>query len=134
MREGEAALAEAANSQAAADALGRLFEVADEYDGFTTTELRQELVIAMRAKRSSLQAQNAWDGVSEEAYNRLMRSVDPWRVVELQPVAQQAIFKFAPTYVALLAMQQVLPKYFNVAYGVGVAFVLGPLFLQIVVG
>ena len=30
--------------------------------------------------------------------------------------------------------QQLLPKYFNVAYGIGVVVVLGPLFLQIVIG
>merc|ERR1711879_963886 len=134
LRDGEAALAKATNSQTAADALGQLYEVAAEYEGLPSNTLRQELVTAMRAKRNTLQAQNAWDGVSEEAYNRLMRSVDPWRVVELQPVAQQAIFKFAPVYVALLAVQQLVPKFFNVAYGAGVVLVLGPLFLQIVVG
>ena len=134
LRAGEAALAAATTSQATNDALNQLLEVSAEYEGLPSNALREELVNAMRAKRSTLQGEGSWDGISEEAYNRLMRSVDPWRVVELQPVAQRALFTFAPVYVALLALQQIVPKFFNVAYGVGVVIVLGPLFLQIVLG
>ena len=122
------------NSQTATDALTQLLRVSTQYEGLPSNSLRQEVVEAMRAKRTSLQGQGSWDGISEEAYNRLMRSIDPWRVVELSPVAQRAIFTFAPVYVVLLAVQQLLPKYFNVAYGIGVVVVLGPLFLQIVIG
>ena len=63
-----------------------------------------------------------------------MRTVDPWRVVELAPKLQGAIYTFPFAYVALLAVQQLVPKFFNVAYGVAAVAVMGPLFLQIVLG
>ncbi|KAL1514808.1 hypothetical protein AB1Y20_003894 [Prymnesium parvum] len=134
LREGEAALAQASDSPTASAALTQLLEVSSDYNGLPSDALREEVVNAMRAKRIELQRTGAWDGTSEESYNRLMRSVDPWRVVELQPVAQRTLFTFAPVYVAMLAVQQIAPKFFNAAYGVGAAVVLGPLFLQIVVG
>jgi len=134
LRAGEQVLAQATDSQSASDALTKLLEVADEYEGLPSNELKKEIVIAMREKRSSLQRISKWDGIAEESYNRLMRSVDPWRVNELQPVAQRSVLLFAPAYVALLAVQQLVPKAFPFAYGGMVALVLGPLFLQIVIG
>lgn len=134
IREGESVLASAGNSQDATTALGGLLQTAREYEGLPSDAMREEVVNTMRAKRTTLQREGTWDGTSEEAYNRLMRAVDPWRVVELQPVAQRSIITFAPAYVALLAVQQLVPKFFNAAYGLAVVVVLGPLFLQIVVG
>lgn len=134
LKEGEAALAQATDSRSATAALTGLLDITREYEGLPSNKMKEEVVNAMRDKRTSLQQMNAWDGISEEAYNSLMRSVDPWRVVELEPIAQRTLFIFAPIYIGLLALQQVLPKYFNVAYGVAAALVLGPLFLQIVIG
>ena len=63
-----------------------------------------------------------------------MRVADPWRVVELAPVLQRSIYTFPFVYLLLTGVQQLVPKFFNVAYGIGAALVLGPLFLQIVIG
>ena len=116
-------------------ALNQLRDVISAYGGLPTQQETERLVDAMRAKRSKLQGDDKrWNGITEEAYNRLMRVADPWRVVELQPKLAQAIYTFPLAYVALLAVQQFVPKFFNVAYGVGAAFVLLPLFLQIVLG
>jgi len=134
LREGEELLAKATTSESASEALTKLLETASEYEGLTSAQLKQEIVLTMREKRSSLQRAKKWDGISEESYNRLMRSVDPWRVTELQPVAQTSVLAFAPAYVVLLVVQQLVPKVFPVAYGAMVVLVLGPLFLQIVTG
>ena len=116
-------------------ALNQLRDVISAYGGLPTQQETERLVDAMRAKRSKLQGDDKrWNGITEEAYNGLMRVADPWRVVELQPKLAQAIYTFPLAYVALLAVQQFVPKFFNVAYGVGAAFVLLPLFLQIVLG
>ena len=90
----------------------------------------------MRNKRRVLQqgGDKVWDGISEERYNLLMRKVDPWRVTELEPVFQGSIYKFPFAYLGLLAVQQFVPKAFNVAYAAAAALVLGPLLLQIVIG
>ena len=116
-------------------ALQQLTELVDSYGGLPTSEQTEQLVTAMRRKRSSLQGDDKrWNGITEEAYNRLMRVADPWRVVELAPQLQRAIYTFPLAYVALLAVQQLVPQFFKVAYGVGAVLVLGPLFLQIVLG
>ena len=59
---------------------------------------------------------------------------DPRRVVELQPIAQGSVLAFVPVYAILLVVQQLLPKVFNVAYAVGAAVLLGPIFFQLVFG
>lgn len=135
LREGEEALKGAKTSQEVTEALTRLLEISDQYEGLPSTALKDELVSVMRAKRSALSGnKNGWDGISEEAYNRLMRSADPWRVSELQPVASTSMLTFIPAYIALLVAQQLVPKAFPVAYAGMAALVLGPLVLQIVVG
>ena len=112
--------------------LENLLGVVEDFGGIPTQELTEQLVVAMRQKRSG--AGEAWNGVTEEAYNRLMRTVDPWRVTELRGPLQTAIYSFPLVYAALLAVQQFSPKFFQVAYGVGAFFVLGPLLYQIIAG
>ena len=99
-----------------------------------TDKLRTEVVEAMRAKRGVLRSSNSWDPILEEEYQRVMRRVDPWRVVELQPLAQGSVIAFAPVYIALLAVQQLLPKAFTPAYAGAVALVFGPLLFQVLTG
>ena len=134
LRQGEDTLARAQGSEAIATALGELLEVVEEYEGLPTDALVKEIVGGMRTKRSRLLGSQEWNGITEEAYNRLMRKVDPWRETELQPVFQRSIYGLAPAYLVLLAVQRFVPKSFPLAYGVAVAVVLGPLFLQIVIG
>ena len=135
LRQGEETLARAQGPEAVANALGDLLEVVEEYEGLPTDALVKEVVDGMRRKRSSLQGNSKeWNGITEEAYNRLMRKVDPWRETELQPVFQRSVYGLAPAYLGLLAVQRFVPKAFPVAYGGAVALVLGPLFLQIVIG
>ena len=55
-----------------------------------------------------------------------MRVVDPWRVVELRPIAQSSVFVFPIVYSALLAVQQ-LPGLGR--HAAGAALVFGPLLL-----
>ena len=66
-------------------ALEQLLNTVDDYGGLPTQQMTSELINAMRSKRTAAQAQGdkAWDGITEEAYNKLMRSVDPWRTTEL---------------------------------------------------
>jgi len=134
LRNGEEALRQARDSESAAAALTRLLQTVQAQGGLATDKMREDLVGTMRTTRSALQASSAWDGISEEAYNRLMRSVDAWRVTELQPIAQNAILGFAPVYIGLLAVQQLVPETFPLAYGVGAALLLGPLLFQIIAG
>ena len=98
----------ASGPDAIADALTKLLDFVEDNEGLPTTKLTTELVDAMRAKRGPILGDSQqWNGVTEEAYNRLMRKVDPWRVTEIQPVAQRSMLLFGPVYIALLAVQQV---------------------------
>jgi len=116
-------------------ALQQLTDLVGSYGGLPTSEQTEQLVTAMRRKRSALQGDDKrWNGITEEAYNRLMRVADPWRVVELAPQLERAIYTFPLAYVALIAVQQLVPQFFRAAYGLGVVLVIGPLFLQIVLG
>ena len=101
-----------------------------------TDKLRAEVVDLMRKKRGALKAvgSDAWGGVQEEEFQRVMRIVDPWRVVELQPFAQVTVLAFVPVYLALLAVQQLLPKVFAQAYAGGAVLVFGPLLFQLIFG
>lgn len=132
----EAELSAASGIDDTTAAYRKLQSIAESYGGLPTAEQTEALVNLMRTKRSTLQGMGdtAWNGITEEAYNGLMRTVDPWRVVELAPKLAGAIYTFPVVYIALLAVQQLAPKFFRPAYGAGVALVLGPLFLQIVIG
>jgi hypothetical protein len=134
LRSGESALNSASGSEEISAVLGQLLDLVEENEGLPTDALTRELVGTMRAKRSGLQGGKDWDGITEEAYNRLMRKVDPWRVTELEPVFQRSIIAYIPAYIALLVVQQLVPKVFNVAYAAAVAIVLGPLLAQIIIG
>ena len=134
---GEAALRSANGIDETTAAFNQLQNLVDSYAGLPSQEQTQQLVELMRQKRSSLQGDDKkWNGITEEAYNGLMRTADPWRVVELAPRLQGAIFIYPFVYLALLGVQQFKPvsKYFNIAYGVAATFVLGPLLFQILVG
>jgi hypothetical protein len=103
LREAEAALQAATGNEAINDALERLLNVVTDYGGLPTPQLTEELVVAMRDKRTTAQQQGdkVWNGITEESYNRLMRRVDPWRTIELQPALARSIYSFplacAPT-------------------------------------
>ena len=101
-----------------------------------TDQLRAEVVNAMRTKRDVLRGggKDVWGGILEEKYQRVMRVVDPWRVVEIQPIAQTSVVAFAPVYIALIAVQQFAPKIFPPAYGAGAALVFAPLLFQLIFG
>ena len=128
----ERELQAAGSTEEIAGSLEKLLGVVEDFGGVPTQQLTENLVTAMRTKRSG--AGEAWNGITEEAYNRLMRSVDPWRVTELRGPLQTAIYSFPFVYAGLLAVQQFVPKFFQVAYGVAAALVLGPLLFQIIVG
>jgi len=136
LKEAEASLAAANDNEAATAALQRLLDIVDDNGGVPSTPAVEELVTIMRKKRTELQAagDNRWNGISEERYNSLVRSIDPWRVTELQPFFQGSIYKFPIAYIALIAVQQFAPKVFNVAYAGVAALVLGPFLLQIIIG
>jgi len=136
IRAAESAFTEARSSEEVEQALNRLVELAQDYDGMPTNALRKEVIDVARAKRTALQSQGkaGWDGIKEEQYNRLQRSVDPWRVVELESKAQFAVLLYLPVYAALLAVQQLLPSFFNTGYAAAVALVFGPLLAQILIG
>ena len=117
-------------------ALDRLLAISQDYGGMPTDALRKELVELMRKKRDALKGvgTEAWSGVEEEEYQRVMRIVDPWRVVEILPLAQYSFLAFPVVYLGLLAVQQFLPKLFLLAYAGGVVVVFAPVFLQLVFG
>jgi len=117
-------------------ALERLLAISQDYGGMPTDALRKELVELMRKKRDALKGvgTEAWSGVEEEEYQRVMRIVDPWRVVEILPLAQYSFLAFPVVYLGLLAVQQFLPKLFLLAYAGGVVVVFAPVFLQLVFG
>ena len=134
LREAEAALSAAQDTDGITASLDKLREIVEEYDGLQGPALTEELVNAMRAKRTSLQGSTVWNGIPEEAYNSLMRKVDPWRTTELAPKLQYSIYASAPAYLALIAVQQLVPKVFPSAYAGAAAVVLGPLLAQIIIG
>ena len=134
LRDAEAALGAARDTDSITASLEKLRDIVDEYDGLQGPALTEELVNVMRTKRSSLQGTTVWNGIPEEAYNSLMRKVDPWRVTELAPKFQYSIYASAPAYLALIAVQQLAPKIFPVAYAGAAALVLGPLVAQIIIG
>ena len=117
-------------------ALDRLLAISQDYGGMPSDALRKELVELMRKKRDALKGvgTEAWSGVEEEEYQRVMRIVDPWRVVEILPLAQDSFLAFPLVYLGLLAVQQFLPKLFLLAYAGGVVVVFAPVFLQLVFG
>lgn len=117
-------------------ALDRLLAISQDYGGMPSDALRKELVELMRKKRDALKGvgTEAWSGVEEEEYQRVMRIVDPWRVVEILPLAQYSFLAFPVVYLGLLAVQQFLPKLFLLAYAGGVVVVFAPVFLQLVFG
>ena len=117
-------------------ALERLLAISQDYGGMPSDALRKELVELMRKKRDALKGvgTEAWSGVEEEEYQRVMRIVDPWRVVEILPLAQYSFLAFPLVYLGLLAVQQFLPKLFLLAYAGGVVVVFAPVFLQLVFG
>ena len=117
-------------------ALERLLAISQDYGGMPTDALRKELVELMRKKRDALKGvgTEAWSGVEEEEYQRVMRIVDPWRVVEILRLAQYSFLAFPLVYLGLLAVQQFLPKLFLLAYAGGVVVVFAPVFLQLVFG
>ena len=117
-------------------ALERLLAISQDYGGMPSDALRKELVELMRKKRDALKGvgPEAWSGVEEEEYQRVMRIVDPWRVVEILPLAQYSFLAFPVVYLGLLAVQQFLPKLFLLAYAGGVVVVFAPVFLQLVFG
>ena len=102
LREAEAGFVAAKGPEAIANELGKILDVAENYDGIPSKQLKEELIGTLRTKRSALLGDTQeWGGVPEEAYNRVVRAVDPWRVIELQPVFQTSILLFAPVYVAV---------------------------------
>ena len=132
LKEAEGALMAATDKDATMSTLGRLLQIGEDYNGMPTDKLRQEVVEAMRAKRDVLRGEKQWDGILEEQYQRVMRVVDPWRVVELRPLAQGSVFVFPLVYGALLAVQQLLPKAFAPAYAAGAALIFGPLVFELI--
>ena len=134
LRDAEVALGNAQNTDEITAALENLRGIVEEYEGLPTKALTEELVASMRSKRSSLQGTPTWNGIPEEAYNGLMRKIDPWRTVELAPKLQYSIYASAPAYMVLIAVQQLVPKVFPIAYAGMAIAVLGPLVAQILVG
>jgi len=136
LREAEAGLMASTGSKSTEAALDRILAISQDYGGMPSDELRKEVVELMRKKRDQLKgvSKEAWSGVEEEEFQRVMRIVDPWRVVEILPLAQYSFLAFAPVYIALLAVQQFLPKLFVPAYAGGVAVVFAPVLLQLLFG
>ena len=136
LREAEAGLMASTGGKSTEAALDRILAISLDYGGMPSDELRKEVVELMRKKRDALKAvsKEAWSGVEEEEYQRVMRIVDPWRVVEILPLAQYSFLAFAPVYLGLLAVQQFLPKLFVPAYAGGVAVVFAPVLLQLLFG
>lgn len=96
LQKAEAALLSAGGGDEATAALTAALGLVQEYEGLPSPELQQELVSTMRKKRGALQGGGAWGSVAEEAYNRLMREVDPWRVTELEPLFGGAVLGLLP--------------------------------------
>lgn len=135
LNDAEGALNAAKTTTEVTDALERLLNLVEDYGGLPTQDLTTQLVGVMRSKRTSLQGKSdVWNGIPEEAYNKLMRSIDPWRTTELEPALARSIYTFPFAYAALLVVQQVLPKAFRLAYGGAAFLVLGPLLFSIIVG
>ena len=136
LREAEAGLMASTGGKSTEAALDAILAISQDYGGMPSDELRKEVVELMRKKRDALKAvsKEAWSGVEEEEYQRVMRVVDPWRVVEILPLAQYSFLAFAPVYFGLLAVQQFLPKLFVPAYAGGVVVVFAPVLLQLLFG
>ena len=136
LKEATEAYKASTGGQSTDTALERLLTISEDYGGMPTDQLRKEVVELMRKKRDALRSagKEQWGGVEEEAYQRVMRVVDPWRVVELQPIAQVSVLAFVPVYAALLGVQQFVPKLFAPAYALGAVLVFGPLVLQLAFG
>lgn len=108
LRTAESDLA-ASDGSTVLSSINALLELATDYSGMPSDELRKELMERVLAKRAALKAQGGWDegsyGEKEEQFLRLQRAVDPWRVTELQGPASLAILGFGPVYLGLLAVQ-----------------------------
>lgn len=112
-----------------------LKDVVESYGGIPSTELTKQVVDSMRAKRTALQGKDdSWNAICEEAYARTLRLIDPWRTVEIAPILERSIFFYPFAYIGLIFMQQGFQKYFNQAYAICVALLLGPIAYQLVIG
>ncbi|KAJ1617968.1 hypothetical protein T492DRAFT_1096027 [Pavlovales sp. CCMP2436] len=99
--------------------------LSDEYGGLG--ERTQDVVQKLRTLKTS----TLWNAEVEIAYREVMRSVDPFRVVAVQPALQATVFAYAPVYVGLIVTQQVLPKFFPPAYAIAALLLFGPVLLAV---
>ena len=107
------------------EGLGQVGQLADEYGGLG--DRKEDVVQKLRTLKSS----PLWNDDVQTVYSDAMRSIDPFRVVAVRPAMQATAYLFAPTYVALLGVQQVLPKFFGPAYAVAALVLFGPIALAI---
>jgi hypothetical protein len=103
------------------DGLKQLGQLAEEYGGLA--DRTDDTVQKLRTLKSS----PMWSEEVEGAYRDAMRSIDPFRVVAVRPAMQASVYLYAPVYVALLGVQQVLPKFFGPAYAAAALVLLGPI-------
>ncbi|KAG8465366.1 hypothetical protein KFE25_002673 [Diacronema lutheri] len=109
-----------------AQALTQLGDLADEYGGLA--DRQAEVVQKLRTIKSSA----LWSEQVDIAYRDTMRSIDPFRVVAVRPALQATVYAYGPVYVALLVVQQVLPKFFAPAYAGAALLLFGPIAFALV--
>jgi hypothetical protein len=107
------------------DGLGQVGQLAEEYGGLG--DRKEDVVQKLRTLKSSA----LWDDDVQTVYRDAMRNIDPFRVVAVRPAMQTTAYLFAPAYVALIGVQQVLPKFFGPAYAFAALVLFGPIALAI---
>lgn len=107
------------------DGLGQVGQLAEEYGGLG--DRKEDIVQKLRTLKSSA----LWDDDVKVVYRDAMRSIDPFRVVAVLPAIQASAYLFAPAYVGLIGVQQVLPKFFGPAYAAAALLLFGPIALAL---
>lgn len=101
--------------------LTQLGDLADEYGGLA--DRQEDVVQKVRTVKTSA----LWSAEVDAAYRDAMRSIDPFRIVAVKPAVQTAVYAYAPIYVGLIGVQQVLPKFFPPAYAAAALVIFGPI-------
>lgn len=113
------------NSPELARGLSDLGALAEEYGGLGTTT--GDVVSKLRTLRGS----ELFNAEVEVAYRDAMREIDPFRVVAVKPALQASVYAYGPLYIVLLAVQQLLPKFFLPAYFAAAALAFAPIILAV---
>uniref|UniRef100_A0A7S2XUD1 Uncharacterized protein n=1 Tax=Fibrocapsa japonica TaxID=94617 RepID=A0A7S2XUD1_9STRA len=110
------------------NALEGIYNLIQDEDGPLVETADKKLVVQkVREKKASSQA--VWTAENEIEFSVIKRKLDPYNTVVLGPYLKVAPFVGGAIYLALIWVQQSLPRVFDYAYIVGALAFAAPIFI-----